>query len=650
MDPDVIMMIGTAGHVDHGKTRLVRLLTGCNTDRLKEEQERGLTIELGFAPCLLKGEVAVGIVDVPGHEKFVRNMVAGVSGIDMTVLVVAADDGIMPQTIEHFQIMELVGVRHGMVAVTKTDLVSEERVLEVVEQVREFLTGTFMEGAKICPVSSETFDGFFEFYEVLVEEIQGLTKRKSDGVFRMPVLNAFTQQGFGAVVTGIPVDGTIGIGDQVELVPGQRKGKVRGLQRFLRDASEGGFGQCLALNVPELGKNPPSRGEVLCAPGFMESRESFHLRLSVVGGVGEPVRNAEHVVFHTGTSERRGKLYLLEEKVLGPGQVGLGTIVLSTPIAAAVHDKFIIRRPSPAMTVAGGEIIGLAETGRKPNRKRILGRLQAFVETFAGIGPTSPERREREIEYFLRSDGETGASLADIGRGTLLAREVVEDRLSRLAKEEKVLLLGPDLFIHRESYASCLEEAARRVEEASSDATSLSLNLADLRQGLDWPAALWSRIQEDLEASKLVARRDDKLVLETAVSNLDDADQDLMTRLHAVYEESGFRSPRPDELPERLGTSPVEVDRLLDLLCARGKLFRLSKNVVLSLSWVREAQTKVIEIIGEKGILDSGEFKHVIGSTRKYALAILDFLDARKVTVRRGNLRSLSANHEKNLL
>ncbi|MCX6999945.1 MAG: GTP-binding protein, partial [Candidatus Sumerlaeota bacterium] len=215
VNPEVIMMICTAGHVDHGKTALVRLLTGCNTDRLKIEQERGLTIELGFAPCYLGNNLCVGIVDVPGHERFIKNMVAGVSGIEMAALVIAADDGIMPQTVEHLQIMELLGVRRGMVALTKIDLVSREQVERRIREIGEFLVGTFLEGATICPVSSETLEGYDHFYHTLVDSIKKITVARRRGVFRMPVERVFSRPGFGFVVSGIPVDGAIQVGDEV---------------------------------------------------------------------------------------------------------------------------------------------------------------------------------------------------------------------------------------------------------------------------------------------------------------------------------------------------------------------------------------------------------------------------------------------------
>lgn len=348
------MMVCTAGHVDHGKTQLVKMLTGCQTDRLRDELERGLTIELGFAPCFLGNGLCVGIVDVPGHEKFVRNMVAGVSGIEMAILVVAADDGIMPQTVEHVQIMELLGVRDGIVVLTKTDLVSAETVEQRTHEVREFLTGTFLESAPVCPVSSETFVGYPEFYALLVSRISHHRLRRDTRVFRMPVERTFTRPGFGLVVTGIPVTGSIRIGDQVEVVPGQLRGHVRGLQTFLHDANEGEAGQCLALNVPEYAKTPPTRGQVLCLPGYLRPASFFHVRLQAVPGLDRPLRNAEQVKFHAGTAEEPAKLYLLEETELPPGQSMLGTVAVANPVAAAVTDRFIIRRMSPQLTVAGG--------------------------------------------------------------------------------------------------------------------------------------------------------------------------------------------------------------------------------------------------------------------------------------------------------
>ena len=646
-DPDVVMMICTAGHVDHGKTSLVRLLTGCNTDRLKAEQERGLTIELGFAPCVLGGDLCVGIVDVPGHEKFVRNMVAGVSGIGMTVLVIAADDGIMPQTIEHFQIMDLLGVREGIVALTKIDLVSEERVAEVSEDIEIFLAETFMEGAPVLPLSSETGEGVFAFYDVLVERIRSIAKQRKRGIFRMPIERVFVQKGFGSVVTGIPVDGTVRIGAELELVPGGQTCKVRGLQRFLRDASEGGYGQCLAINASEFSKSPPVRGQVLCVPGRLRPARHFYVHLRAVETLGNPLENASSVKLHTGTAEQIGRLYLLEGKTLAKGEGGFGVITLDEAIAAAPHDRFILRRPSPAATVAGGEILFVSDAAHRERKKQALARLIEYHALFQGVDPASPEGVAVEVEYLLRTQRPVGSSLEDAAKATLLPGALVRESVSRLPK---VRALGNDSVIHEDAYRACLAEAEARVD-AAAEAKQPSLSLSDLRKGLEaWPGALWDAIMKDLEQGKRATVRGNKLILQDALAKLSKADRDLMARLVAAYEDTGFSSPRPEELPALLGAPHDRIARLLEHLYNDGTLVRLAKNVVLSYNSFKKAQDLVVQTIQDKGALDSADFKYAIGSTRKYALAILDYLDARKVTVRIGNDRKLGARYQRNLV
>ena len=650
VDPDVILMIATAGHVDHGKTQLVKLLTGCSTDRLKEERERGLTIELGFAPCLLRGTICAGIVDVPGHEKFVKTMVAGVSGIDMAILVIAADDGIMPQTVEHFQIMHLLGVRNGMIALTKTDLVPAERVERVSAEIRSYFKGTFLDGAPLCPVSSETLEGFSEFHAALVDMAERLARRQTHGVFRMPVLNVFRQEGFGLVITGIPVDGRVAVGDEVEVVPGNRRGKIRGIQRFLRNAEGGGIGQCLALNIGELSKQPPKRGHVVCRAGYLTPVQTLHLAVTVVHGTARPLRNAEPFRFHAGTSDIPGKLYVLEGDELGAGQKGLATFILAEPLAAAVGDKFILRRSSPAVTVAGGEVLACAVPIKRPRKRQVLRQLTAYLEALGGADPDTEAGRRRRIAFFLASDRETGASAADISRATLLIEPSVAEALADLLDREEVVALAADHYVHAGAFAKLYAEAAARIEAAVGEGKGLTLSVNDFRRGLDWPGIVWSSVEKKLAADGLMTRRGDSLVLETAFETLTGADRELAGSILALYAETGFRSPRPAEVPERLAAPAADVERLLEYLCTKEKLLRLTKNVVVGHDWVKKAQDMVVALIREKGVLNSADFKYHIDSSRKYALAILDFFDARRVTRRIGNDRQLAPDFERNLL
>ncbi len=645
-NPDVVMMVCTAGHVDHGKTRLVRLLTGCNTDRLKEEQERGLTIELGFAPCVLGGDICVGIVDVPGHEKFVRNMVAGVSGIGMTILVIAADDGIMPQTIEHFQIMELLGVRRGIIVITKIDLVTPERVEEVREDIEVFVAGTFLEDAPVYAVSSETGEGIFDFYEGLQARVGDMVRQRKRGIFRMPVERVFVQKGFGAVVTGIPVDGTVRVGDEVELQPGGGRGRVRGLQRFLRNAEEGSYGQCLALNVSDFGRDGVERGQVVCHPGYLRSARQFYVDLKTVTGLSKPLEHGENIKLHTGTAERSGKVFLFEDKVVQGGARALAAITLADPVAAAVHDRFILRRPSPAVTVAGGEVLALSDDDTRKRKSLILDPLRAYRDLFEGVDPASPEGIDREVAWCLRFERNAGATVQDIARGALIPEAVVAESAAR---QSCLRCLAEGFYVHGDAYAERLGEAEARVK-AVADAKKLSIPLADLRKGFDWPAPLIDAVMADLTKAGHIAVRGDRVVMRDALSNLPDADRALMERIYQTFEEGAWQSPRPEELPDLLNAPMDRIERLLHHLCAEGSLVRLAKNVVLSYNAYRRAQDIVVRTIQEKGALDSADFKYAIGSTRKYALAILDFLDSRRVTVRSGNVRKLAAQYERNLL
>lgn len=663
--PEVIMMICTAGHVDHGKTSLVKQLTGCNTDRLRVERERGLTIELGFAPCMLRGNLGVGIVDVPGHEKFIRNMVSGVPGIDLAVLVIAADDGIMPQTVEHLQIMELLGVRAGMVALTKIDLVDPTTVARRREEIAAFLQGTFLEGAPICPVSSETFNGYFEFYDTLVEGVQQAVQKRNYGVFRLPVERTFTLQGHGIVLSGLTVDGTVRVGDTVELVPGQHTGRVRGIQVFGRDAESGGYGQCLALNIPDLGKYAPQRGQVLCAPGYLKASRFFHLRVRTVPGMEKPIRNNEEMKFHTGTSEVSARIFPVEGKVIEPGTEGLATLELAEPVAAAALDRFILRRISPAVTVGGGEILAVSHTERRPRRRRVAERLRAYQEFFKGVDPSTEEGVSRKVEYFLCAEKRTGATLAEISVGTLLPPAEVTRILDRLVRNERILALAAGgariekeegagasgFFVHREAYRDCLNQVEEWIRKAASGRETLSLTVSALRDHFPWPPLLFGRILKDLDQGDLVRVRENKLVLKDAEARFDEADRRVLERILALYEREGFRAPRPDEVPTRVEAPAEQVARLMEHLYNEMKLVRLSKNVVLARERVKWAQDQVVRLIQEKGTVNSADFKYVIDSTRKYALAILDYFDARRVTLcLKNHDRKLAPDFERNLL
>jgi selenocysteine-specific elongation factor len=402
-EADVLLMIGTAGHVDHGKTRLVRLLTGCETDRLKIEKERGLSIELGFAPCRIGDGLAAGIVDVPGHEQFIKNMVAGAAGMDMAILLVAADDGVMPQTIEHLQIMEFLGVQYGLVALSKIDLVSSERVEEVRREIEDLCKETFLEGAPICPFSSETGEGFDRFYDTLVATATRAKIKRREGVFRMPVERVFSVPGHGTVVTGIPLAGKVIEGDLVEVQPSGKRARVRGIQRFLRDASEGRAGQCLALNLAGLPGEAVERGHVVGRPGYVRPCTFLQIFLTTCDDLSSPLEDGEEIRLHVGTLEVQGRLSIYGKSRLERGQPSFGAIRPAEPIAASPTDRFVILRNSPTITVAVGVILSALDHRPKGTRADLEEELKARWESFS-----SPDSR---VEYHFRAGGAMGSTI-----------------------------------------------------------------------------------------------------------------------------------------------------------------------------------------------------------------------------------------------
>jgi selenocysteine-specific elongation factor len=404
------------------------------------------------------------------------------------------------------------------------------------------------------------------------------------------------------------------------------------------------------LNIPEFAKKPPVRGQVLSLPGYLEAAQTFHVRLKTIRSLQNPIRHAEQIKFHTGTIEEVGKIFLLEDEVLQEGKTGLATVVVNKPVGAAAYDRFIIRRLSPLSTLAGGEILAVSRAEKRPRKKRLVEQLNALLVCFKDIDPMTPEAVEKRVEYFLKMGRKRSFSPEDISKGTLLTEEVVKNSLSSLVEQDKVIVLGPSLHIHTETYRQLLSEMESRLEKIASEQGTLILSSSQLRQDFDWSIRLWKRIEEDLQSKGVLKKKGNRFILQAAVEMLGEDERRLMTKIQKVYAEMGYHSPRPDELAEMFRSSQEQINRILDYLFSQRKLIRLSKNVVLDYDSFKKAQDRVVEIIQEKGALDSADFKQYIGSSRKYALGILDFLDSKRITVRSGNIRKLTPDYLMNLL
>lgn len=644
---NIVTMLCTAGHVDHGKTSLVKTLTGCATDRLQEEIERGLTIELGFAPCWLGGSIAAGIVDVPGHSRFVRTMVAGVSGLDYCILVIAADDGIMPQTVEHVDIMQLMGMTKGMVALTKTDLVPPDLVPLRIEEIRDYLADTFLSEAPICPVSTETYDGFGDFYDTLVAGIKAGLRDRRSGWFRMPIERVFTRPGFGSVLSGMPVSGEIRVGDEVECVPGGQRSRIRGLQCFGQTAESGGAGQCLALNVPEFSKELPVRGQVLCKPGTLQSVMQLHVRLQAVAHLDAPQKHASEISIHTGTAERHGQLFLLGSSPLQAGESCLATLVTNTPLAAAAGDRFIIRRMSPAMTIGGGRILAVEETAKRARRKDALAYLQSFEQYIGDAEWDSDVCRQRRIAHLLGYGAVAALSVDSISRAIMLTTDTVTMLLEPLLRSGEVVRLDATLYTHRQRITDARAQMEARLAQLTEDGKQLRVPLVAWRENLAIHPAIWRYCQQAMQKDGAVRIVEGYAMRAVGVAQLPETERRLAHALRNLYVAEGYATTHPDEVAALLGCDPDMAKRVLDFLCTQGDLIRVSHNVIVAANHYRAAETFVIETALRDGEVDSQQFRKHLGVSRKYAMALLDYMDARKLTSRTGNTRHLLRDWER---
>lgn len=631
--------LGTAGHVDHGKTSLVKNLTGCDTDFLKEEKERGMSIDLGYAPLFFQ-QYEVGIVDVPGHESFIRTMVAGSTGMDCVLFVVAADDGVMPQTREHLDILSLLGLQNGLIAMTKADRVPPARLQEAEEQIRAQVQGTFLAGSPIVPVSNVTGEGLSTLVEELGRIIPGIARRDTGGPFRLPIDRAFAISGFGTVVTGIAVSGSAAIGDELELLrqssPTPEPGRLRTVQVYQKQAETAVAGQCAALNIPQWKHKRIKRGDVVVVPGFFAPHEWILCRLRVLPGDRNLLRNGEKIRFHAGTSEVAGTVYLLENSRLAGGEEAVVQIRLNPPLVVGPRDHFIVRMPSPPRTVAGGQVLeGLSRRLRRAREETL---------SYAAEKSEAVESPLRSIELSLRRRAMAGATAEELALDTMLLPSEVAAGLEKLKANGAASAASRSRTIHREAVQQAAETILHALEahhktHPHSPGVSRS-ELADITQlpapGLD--AALILLMQGRIafsEATRRFALAGWKPVLPEGVAA-------LCEQIESLFQQRLFNPP---SLVEVVAETRANERRCLDAINILKDFARIAAapgGMLFHADAVAQATARVQEHIRKDGRLESVDFKYLLGTTtRKYALPLLDHLDAIGVTRRVGNTRFL---------
>ncbi len=639
--------IGTAGHIDHGKSTLVKALTGIDPDRLAEEKERGMTIDLGFAWLKLPGGREVSIVDVPGHEGFIKNMLAGVGGIDAALLVVAADEGIMPQTREHLAILDLLRVRRGVVVLTKADLVDEEWIELVREEVAEQLQPTTLAGAEIIPVSAYTGKGLPALVAQLERIFDETEERHNIARPRLPIDRVFSMTGFGTVVTGTLLDGVFKAGQEVEVLPQGLKTRIRSLQTHRHQVEVATPGSRVAMNLANVPRTELERGNVVTLPGQLQRTMLIDARIQLLADAARPVGHNTLVEFYSGSQEVPAKVRLLDIEELKPGQSAWAQVRLSRPAVVARRDRFILRIPSPSTTIGGGEVINVHPRYHRRFQQSIL----TALETLERGSPDElvlaalDRRRETSRPGAKSLHGLVGYELAQIAKQSNLSPDVTLQTLETLLSEGRVRRVGA-LWFAQTVWEALKEESVRLMSEQHRQHPLRSgLSKEEWRTRLNLPPKMASEIflalQEEgqlAEATNSTGTPGGFIRLPGFVPAFNAMQQQQVERLLRMFLESPYTPPGRSESEAVVGSevlaSLIEQGRLVKLGSSTDSVFFLRESY-------EEAVAKLVAYLQEHHKMTAAEARDVLGTTRKYILPLLEHMDERRITRRVGDERRL---------
>jgi selenocysteine-specific elongation factor len=629
------IIIGTAGHIDHGKTALVRALTGIDADRLKEEKERGITIDLGFAHMDLQG-IRFGFVDVPGHERFVKNMLAGVGGIDLVLLVIAADESIMPQTREHFDICRLLKIQSGLVVLTKKDLVDEEFLELVKEEVEDLVAGSFLEGAEIIPVSSKTGEGIEELKAALLRSVQKIKEKEAKGIFCLPIDRAFTMHGFGTVVTGTLISGQVAKEEEIEILPLLRRTRVRGLQVYGRATDRALAGQRTALNLHGLEVQELERGMVLAHPDILHASSMMDVKLNLLASAARPLKTLTKVRFHHGTSEIIARIALLGQDQLEPGASCYAQLRLEKPAVAIAGDTFIIRQFSPILTIGGGVILDNHPLKHKQTDKQVT----AFLSTLENGGPVE------RVAAFVNQSAADGITEKNLVARLGLTRAGLQEHLQKLEKEKRIKVLArhPAYVIDMPAHKQLCQAVIAQVQEFhKSNPLLRGISKEELRERLfgHAPGELFKAVLEELAAAEKIALVEDIVAIFGREIALSPEEQRLKEDLEAWFASTHFEPPSLDDLIGKFsGTAnPDKIKKLFYLLVKDKTLIKITDDFTFHAQAIAEIKNRLKERFAKGAKFGVGEFKDVFNISRKYAIPLLEYLDRERITRRVGNER-----------
>ncbi len=627
------VVVGTAGHIDHGKTSLVKALTGIDTDRLPEEKARGITIDLGFAFLEEPDGLTIEIVDVPGHERFVRNMLAGVGGIDLAMLVIAADEGVMPQTREHLAICSLLHIKTGLVALTKADLVEADWLELVKDDVTGLLRGTFLEGSPMLGVSSKTGEGLDALRAALRALAATVPARAADQLPRLPIDRVFTVKGFGTVITGTLMTGRCAVDDRVEVYPRGVQAKIRGLQTHGHPVPEARAGQRTAMNLQGLERAAITRGDVVGPPGALVASVLVDGTLELLSEAPRPLKSRDRIRFHTGTSEIMARVLLLDRAELSPGERAFARFRMEASLVALPGDRFVTRSYSPIVTIGGGTLLDIDP----PRFKRRAPALVAHLRLLAEGTP------EDVVEEHVRQVGPAGVRLAVLSGRVPFGPERLRALLATLESNGRILAVERDWFLHRESEQR-LRAQVQATLEAFHRANPLKPGMS--REELRGRAGaaeerVFAHVLGRLDAEGMARSERDKVRLASHAVRLSTEQQRVVEHVEAEFLRAEAAPPSPEEALGHAGVAGDDEHELFQILVEGKRLVRIKESLFFHARALETIQDKLVALLRERKDIGPGDIKDLLGISRKYAIPLLEYFDGRRVTMRVGERRVL---------
>jgi selenocysteine-specific elongation factor len=628
------VIVGTAGHIDHGKSAMVRALTGIDPDRLKEEQLRGITIDLGFAHLDLD-DVQVGFVDVPGHEKFVKNMLAGAGGIDFVLLVVAADESIMPQTREHFDICRLLGVRTGIVVINKIDLVDPEMIELVIDEVAETTAGSFLEGAEIVPISSKTGEGIEELKTAIHSLALKIRQRPSNRMLRLPIDRAFSIRGFGTVVTGTLTSGQINKDQEIELIPGGLKARVRGIQVHGKMTGQSVAGQRTAVNLQGVDLAQVERGMVVTVPNVFQATQILDVHLSLLPAA-KPLKNLIKVRFHQGTLEVLARVALLGQDILEPGNSAYAQLRLDAPVFCLHGDAFIIRQFSPTITIGGGTILHPNPPKHKSTDRHTLAALQALDQG------SLPE----QIPILLETDAKRAMNLNELNSLLGLPAAELAGICSDLAKSGKLVMVpapAPILVLPHVVDSLRKETLERVADFHTENPLQKGISREELRKTLydDLPLEIFRYCLDGLVEKRKISFLEDAVSIHGRMVQLTAEGQRVREMIEDSFQRAGYQPPSMSDLQRSIDSDPAEVRRIFFWMIKERILIKLSEDLAYHRETLESMKKHMKSRLSPGARFGVAEFKELFDLTRKHAIPLLEYFDREKFTRRLGNERIL---------